>query len=142
MSNTICIDAGPVIHLVAFPEKESVQQSWESWEENGITITAPVLLYFEVTNILYRYHKFGVLSDKGLFTALTAALALPIDLVEDPELHFRAAEIASLYNLSATYDAQYLALAERFESELWTTDEKLFNQIQLSGKIAVRLLPS
>lgn len=140
MRDTICIDAGPVIHLVAFPEDEIVKQSWEKWELQDLSIIAPTLLYYEVTNVLFRYQRYGVLSKHTANSALSAALALPIQLFEDPELHIRAIEIADEYNLNAAYDAHYLALAERYEAELWTTDEKFFRRIQAPGKFKVALL--
>lgn len=142
MKNRICVDAGPVVHLVAFPEKEAVRRAWEQWEEEGISIVAPALLHYEVTNVLHRYHRFGVLSELTMKAALSAALTLPISLVEDGDLHLRAAEIAIEFDLNAAYDAHYLALAERFEAEMWTTDQKLLNQMQSLGIDWVRLMPS
>ena len=34
------------------------------------------------------------------------------------------------YNLPATYDAHYLALAEWMEIDLWTADTKLVNSLK------------
>ena len=142
MNNTICIDAGPVIQLVAFPENSSIQQTWEDWEKQGLTIAAPALLYYEVTNVLHRYLKYGILSSGTMQTLLLAALSLPVQLVEDPELHIRAAAIAQDYNLPAAYDAHYLALAKRLETELWTIDQKLLSRLKDYNIDWVRLVPS
>jgi predicted nucleic acid-binding protein len=126
----ICVDAGPVIHLVLFPEHVFVQELWTRWEESQQVITAPALLYYEVTNGLYRYQRQGLLSSHTVDIALRAALALPIQVVSDPDLHRQARAFASQYNLSAVYDAHYLALAERLGAELWTRDKRLFNALE------------
>lgn len=133
MKNTICIDAGPVIQLVAFPDKTRVRALWERWEDRGSRIIAPTLLFYEVTDVLYRYQKHSLLSSETVATSLAAALALPITLIEDAELHLLAAAIAERFDLEAAYDAHYLALAERSDAELWTTDERLLNRMQASG---------
>lgn len=71
---------------------------------------------------------------------LDVALRLPIALHGDPRLHLRALELAGEHNLSATYDAQYLALAERFRAPLWTGDRRLTNK--LHGDVpVVHLVP-
>ena len=50
----------------------------------------------------------------------------------DAHLHQEALKMANLYNISATYDAHYLALAERLQVELWTADRRLFNSVSKS----------
>ncbi len=72
---------------------------------------------------------------------MSSALALPIQLVEDPELHLHAAQIARDCGLAAAYDSHYLALAERYDVELWTTDQRFHNQIKQHGIDRVRLMP-
>jgi hypothetical protein len=46
-----------------------------------------------------------------------AALALPIRLIHDLEVHARALEIAGRFSLSAAYDAHYPAVAEMLGGE-------------------------
>jgi len=41
----------------------------------------------------------------------------------------RAYEIATLLELPTAYDAQYLAVAERYECEFWMADERLHNAV-------------
>lgn len=94
------------------------------------SIVAPALIYYEVTNGLYRYQKAGILPSEAVEKALIAALALPIELVSNTELHTRARNIATAYNLSAVYDAHYLALAQWMEVDLWTADIRLVNSLK------------
>jgi predicted nucleic acid-binding protein len=98
--------------------------------QEAASIVAPTLLYYEVTNGLYRYQKAGILPAEAVEKALTAALALPIEQVANTELHARARDVAVKYNLPATYDAHYLALSEWMEIDLWTADARLVNALK------------
>jgi len=128
----LCVDANLVIRLVADPAGESAQNLWEQWDAERRQLAAPTLLYYEVTNALYRYHKLGYLSTSSVKLAFRAALALPLQLCGETDLHWRALDIAERLGLSATYDAHYLALAEWLGSELWTADRRLAHTVQAS----------
>ncbi len=52
-----------------------------------------------------------------------------VSLVSEASLHQRALAIAQGFDLPATYDAHYLALAENLGTELWTADEKLIKAV-------------
>lgn len=131
MNNSmVCVDAGPVIHLVVFPDHIVVQDLWVQWNKNKQSIVAPSLLHYEVTNALYRYQKQELLGAKTVDIALRAALALPIELINDPQLHKRAISIASKFNLPAAYDTHYLALAEWLGVEFWTLDKRLARSLE------------
>ena len=129
MSNslTLCVDASVVIRHIT---SQTVTDLWESWMQDEANIVAPTLLYYEVTNGLYRYQKAGILPPEAVEKALVAALALPIELVANTELHTRARDVAVKYNLPATYDAHYLALAEWMDIELWTADMRLVKAVK------------
>jgi predicted nucleic acid-binding protein len=109
---------------------ETIIKRWERWMKAEATIVAPALLYYEVTNGLYRYQRAGILPPEAVEKALVAALALPIELVSNTELHTRARNVAATYNLAATYDAHYLALAQWMEVDLWTADSRLVNSLK------------
>jgi predicted nucleic acid-binding protein len=126
-SLTLCVDASVVIRHIT---SEAIIKRWEKWMKAEATIVAPTLLYYEVTNGLYRYQRAGILPSEAVKKALKAALALPIELVSNTELHTRARSIASMYNLSAAYDAHYLALAQWMEVDLWTADMRLVNSLK------------
>ena len=123
----ICVDAGIVIRRVVFPDETDVQQLWEEWEKSRVHLIAPYLLFYEVTNVLYRYQYQKWLSPLTVQIALAAALALPVELFSEPTIHLRARELAEHYRLSAAYDTHYLALAERQGAKLYTTDRRLLN---------------
>jgi predicted nucleic acid-binding protein len=139
-SSIVCVDANIVVRIV-LPANKPVQTLWEKWASQSTRLVAPTLLFYEIANSLYQYEKHGQLSHELIRDALDVALALPIELIGDADLHRRAAFLTSHYRLPAAYDAHYLALAERLNAELWTTDERLVNAVK-PGKLAwVKLAP-
>ena len=126
----LCVDANLVIRLVADPADRSVRHQWERWDAEGQRLTAPTLLYYEVANALYRYQKLGLVTGTSARLALRAALALPLRLYGEAELHPRALALAERFSLPAAYDAHYLALAEWLEGEFWTTDQRLARRVE------------
>ena len=129
-SSSVCVDANIVVRVVAFPNHAAIQTLWQRWIRQEQQIIAPALIFYEVTNALYQYQRQGMLTEEAVTIALNAVLALPIQIHGDAELHGKALDIARRYGLSATYDAHYVALAEHFGGELWTTDQRLVNHCQ------------
>lgn len=130
MSNSwICVDASLVVRLVVDPNDKLVWPQWEEWESDGLRFAAPSLIYFEVTNAIYQYQRHGLLSTNSVQEALEAALALPISLHGEADLHRKALSLTQRYSLSATYDAHYLALAEMLGVDFWTMDRRLFDTV-------------
>ena len=111
--------------MVADPSDEPVRRVWLEWEAANQQLAAPGLLYYEVTNALYRYQALGYMTGRSVQLALKAALALPLHLHGEPDLHRRALALAERLGLRAAYDAHYLAVAEQLDGELWTADRAL-----------------
>jgi len=93
---------------------------------------APTLLYYEVANVLFRMANYAQITRDEADEALNAALGLDIVLVGDTDLHQRACKLAIQFALPATYDAHYLALAERMQAEFWTGDRRLHQVVSKS----------
>ena len=129
-SSWLCVDANLVIRLVADPKDESVRRLWEQWDAEKRQLAAPTLLYYEVTNVLYRYQKQGLMSASAVRLALKAALSLPLRLHDEADLHWQALDLAERFSLPAAYDAHYLALAEWLGGEFWTADRRLAQAVQ------------
>jgi predicted nucleic acid-binding protein len=97
------------------------------WGNEQVEMFAPALLAYEVANILYQDVR------KGKYTINVARESLMdvvmkgivFDFSADLALSMRAMEFAHWFNLPASYDSHYLALAEREECELWTADRRL-----------------
>ncbi len=130
-NSPVCVDASFVIRLL---ESNTYQSSairlWIEWHEDGRPIVAPSLLHYEITNALHRYVVHGELLVEDASELLKLALKLDITLYGDADLHQRALNMAKNLSLPATYDAHYLALAERFGAEFWTADKRLVRSAQ------------
>ena len=126
----LCVDANLVVRLVADPEDAVVWRLWEQWDAEERQLAAPALLYYEVTNALYRYQKLGWMTSSSMRLALKAALSLPLILHGDADLHLRALNMAERFALPAAYDAHYLAVAESLGAEFWTADRRLAQAVQ------------
>lgn len=132
-SEMLCVDASFIIRLITSNENNSpLDQKWSQWQTSNIIQVAPTLIMYEVSNGLYRYSRAGQLTREETEELLQRALALGIRFYGDADLHRQAYLMAIRHNLPATYDAHYLALAERLNIELWTADRRLFNSVHSS----------
>jgi len=130
-TSPVCVDASFVIRLLESDSEESPPlRKWKEWHEEERPVVAPVLLFYGVANVLYRYVVLGYLDFERAWEALKVALELGISLQDGPELHLRAIELARELSLPTTYDAHYLALAERLGAESWTADKKLVRKVK------------
>ena len=129
-SSTVCVDASIILRRALQPDDDAIKELWQSWVEDEVRLVAPTLLFYEVTNGLYQQQRNKILSPETIWKALELALDLPINLVNEANLHLRAREIAMEYNLPATYDAHYLALAEWMDIDLWTADMRLIKSLK------------
>jgi predicted nucleic acid-binding protein len=127
--SSICIDASLVVGLVAHPHRDQLRALWQSWQRNGLRIAAPRLLLFEVTNAIYRYERQSQLKASSADRFLRMACSLPLDLLGENDLHPEAVRFSRRFSLPATYDAHYLALADRLGAEFWTADRRLVRAI-------------
>lgn len=128
--SAICVDASLVLRLVMGPDDSQAWELFSAWTSAGRQLVAPSLLAYEVVNGLHRYHRAGYLSPASAELSLDAILSLPIELTNEPRLHLRALTLARELSLPATYDAQYLALAEDLKGEFWTADRRLVAAVQ------------
>lgn len=130
-STLVCVDANLVVRLFSRITTElQVRELWNHWLESKYTIVAPTLIYYELSNALHRAAVAGQILPEEADRALAEAINLNIRLYGDAELHRQALMVARSLRLSATYDAHYLALAQRLQCEFWTSDRRLVNSAQ------------
>ena len=130
-NSSVCVDASFIIRLLTSDDPQSfVIRLWIKWHEEGCPVVAPSLLYYEITNALHRYVVHGELIPEEASELLDVALKLDITLYGDADLHRRALKLAKNFSLPATYDAHYLALAERLGAEFWTADKRLVRSVK------------
>ena len=96
---------------------------------NNVEFFAPTLLRYEFVAVTRKWVYRNLLSQTSALTARYKLEAYPINFVLDKALLDRAFDLATQYNRPTAYDAQYLAVAERYNCEFWTADEKLYNAI-------------
>ena len=127
-NSQVCVDANIIVKIVS-PEELRPQaiMLWQHWLNEEREAVAPRLLAYEVTSVLRRKAARGLLTLEEARDALEAALALPITLIDLPNLSQQAFELATRFNRPTAYDSHYLALAEHFDCHFWTADERLCN---------------
>jgi predicted nucleic acid-binding protein len=130
----ICVDASLLLRLVMTPGQMALKQQWQQWlEVERRDVIAPALLHYEVTNAIHQYHRSKQISAQTARETQTFLLEMPIRLYQDAALHQSALALSRRLSLAATYDAHYLALAERMGASFWTADKRLFNSV--SGQL-------
>jgi predicted nucleic acid-binding protein len=134
-----CIDASLVVRLL--DADPAVVTVWERLVQSDGDLIAPSLLHYEVANALHQQQRTGRITAETAYDGLRRVLYLPIELHGDARLHSRALEIAHEHQMQATYDAHYVALAERFRVPLWTCDRRLAAELG-NGLPEVHLVPS
>lgn len=95
-----------------------------AWLAAGMQPVAPSWFTCEVANILYRKTLAGDLSFTDALDAYDDVLAFITILSENSTDGKRGMQIARQIAQQQSYDAQYLALAERLGAEYWTDDRR------------------
>ena len=133
MGEMVVVDASLALKWV-IPESDSgaAIRLLDKWTNEGTEVIVPALFAYEVTNIIYRQSKANKLSsdeaNKALKKLFSMGILLKFSLFED--ISMQAMEFARLFDLPATYDAHYLALAHFENSEYWTADTRLWNAVR------------
>lgn len=96
----------------------------EDYIARKVNLIIPELLFYELINAL----KYKAANKAVIFDAINTLFTMQLRVEALNEiLSKELTEIAMQYNISA-YDAAYVALAELFDCELITADEKLINK--------------
>jgi predicted nucleic acid-binding protein len=118
----VCIDANFIVRYLGSNDSESIyRQKWQQWQVENYILVAPTLFMYEICNAFHRATIARQITPEEAEQLIEQALNLGIQFYGDAELHRKAFDIAQRYNLSATYDAHYLALADRLNIEFWTS---------------------
>lgn len=133
MKRAIVVDTSIVLKWVLDePDSATALALLNGWINEEIVIQAPALLTYEVANALFQRVRKGEMTADKARQALEDVLLpeLMLNFFEYTELSKRAITLAQQYNLPATYDAYYLALAEHEQCEYWTADSRLCNTVK------------
>ena len=128
MSSLVCVDASFMVTLV-LPEADSehAEALWERWLANETTVHAPALMPFEATSAIRKQVQRSVIAVARGEAAAEAFSALAQDIILMPaaDLSRAAWSLADRYQRPNLYDAYYVALAERLDCPLWSSDDRL-----------------
>jgi len=94
------------------------------WDAEGVELHAPLLTQYEIASALTRHRVRDGMSSEDASEALAIIDALDVTFDLTPN-NGRAVEIAVELERHSAYDAAYLALAERLDTEVWTLDGPL-----------------
>ncbi|HYB01049.1 MAG TPA: type II toxin-antitoxin system VapC family toxin [Ktedonobacteraceae bacterium] len=133
MNRVVVVDTSIVLKWVLDePDSATALALLTKWVNDEIVIQAPALLAYEVANALFQRVRKGEMTAERAWQALEDVLfpELLLNFVEYREISKRAILLAHQYNLPATYDAQYLALAEHEKCDYWTADIRLSNAVK------------
>ena len=134
MTTSLVIDAGfayklivPGQHQAAFTNKMT------EWAEGGVKLYAPSLWAYELTSAFNKAVYFKALTPSQGQEALKLALLLNVQIVmPDEQQIWQAYAWTQKLKRVAAYDSFYLALAEKFAAQFWTTDKRLYNAVNRS----------
>jgi len=126
----ICVDASIAAKWI-FAEDHSDQALAlaSACARESRRMMAPVLLPFEVTNVIRKRAIREALTGTEADLAYSRFLAYGVTLTISEDLHRSALTVAQAYNLPAVYDAYYIALAQALDCSLWTDDRRLLRAV-------------
>jgi predicted nucleic acid-binding protein len=99
------------------------------WKADQVEILAPYLFRYEIVSVLRKRVVRGEYTYDEAVAALDGLLREPVKFITNDRILRRAFALAHELNRPATYDAVYLALAEQYECDFWTLDERFYNAI-------------
>ncbi|MGO1591774.1 MAG: type II toxin-antitoxin system VapC family toxin [Ancrocorticia sp.] len=114
---SIVIDASALLEVWLSPSGTALAKRLE-----GETLHAPAHIRIEATNVIRRQRNAGILAASKADVAFDGIMGAPIQLWPFELLATRAWEIGTN---ATSYDATYIALAERLSIPLITHDSKL-----------------
>ncbi|MGH7204303.1 MAG: type II toxin-antitoxin system VapC family toxin [Candidatus Levyibacteriota bacterium] len=129
MTKTIILDSS-VVAKWFFPEEgnENALLFKEKFTRNEISLAAPVLLYYEMNNILrtaVNTYRVNIAEATKVFEAF---LHLNFVVYSTEYLMKKTLQEALEYNISS-YDASYVALSQYLHAPFITADKKLLRKV-------------
>lgn len=109
---------------------DNAQALLDDYQRRNDPIYVPSLFLYEAANVLYSFVRTGILSMDGCQQAISDLARLVHPLLPDPRMMIRALVIADVLQTENTYDAQFLALAERTRSAFWTADGRFCRAVR------------
>ena len=125
----IVVDSNFIVRLLTRRSDSRYSALWREWEGERITVTAPSLLAYEVTNAFWQLEQSREFSTATVVELVERMNELELELITFNQTHLRALEIARRFPERKAYDSHFLALADLLKCELWTTDSRMRNRV-------------
>ncbi len=130
MTSLVCVDANVIIRaLIPGSLTPQALTLLSTVEESGAEIIGPALLAFEVTSGIRRLVYLRGISAAAGEASFARFLEMNVRLVGGARILSRAWALAKEFNMTRAYDSSYLAVAESYQCDLWTADERLYNVV-------------
>ena len=135
MVKNIVIDASVIVKwFIDEKDSDKAEKIKEQFINEEINLIIPSLLYYEVLNAL-KYSKLFKLDELNLVGESIENYGFNAVVIKN-EIREKMVEIA-INNDISIYDASYIALAEKFNTQLITADEKISKKLPKSLKILI-----
>ena len=133
MAKNIVLDASVIVKwFIDENDSNKAEIIKEQFINEKINIIIPSLLYYEVLNAL-KYSKLFNLDELNLVGESIENYGFKAIVIKD-EIREKMVEIAIKHDISI-YDASYIALAEKFNTQLITADEKISKKLPKNLKL-------
>ena len=139
MTNIVVVDSNLVAAIVLpLSYSDKARGFIARMKQIGAVIMGPDLWEYEFTTVLRRAQYHGLINTDQAADAIRRMRILNIRSISPSEtLHQRSLEWAERLRQARAHDAQYMALAEQLDSELWTGDRRLAHSAAGLGVIWV-----
>jgi len=135
MAKNIVIDASVIVKwFIDEKDSDKAEIIKEQFINEKFNLIIPSLLYYEVLNAL-KYSKLFKLDELNLVGESIEKYGFNAVVIKD-EIREKMVEIAFNHDISI-YDASYIALAEKFSTQLVTADEKISKKLPKNLKFLI-----
>jgi predicted nucleic acid-binding protein len=135
MARQCIIDANVTLGLfLQLPYSHAVDRWMQVWQAEEASLVVPTLWEYECLTGLRRAVALKLISSGEAGRMVNDLLALEFQRVAPTlELHRSALAWAERIGQSKTYDAHYIALADKLSAEFWTADKRLYHTLKGLG---------
>lgn len=119
----VVVDTSVAIKWVVTEDyTENAQALLAYFQRRNDPIYVPSLFLYEAANVLYSFVRERLFSVQECNQAIQDLFKLVYPVQPDTRMTVRAVVIADALQTKKTFDAHFLALAERMDCTLWTAD--------------------
>lgn len=132
---TVVADANLLAALVVPTECSAAAEARvAAWIDEGSEVYSPALWWYEAASAVRKHVRAREIAEDEAAALVRTLTALPIHTVPpDPDLLAAATDWAARLDQPVIYDASYLALADRLQTDLWTADRRLARRAREAG---------